>query len=202
AKEYWKRVEDCPFTLGSDCNMLCGDYFYGLDLPLLAMEVMNNGFSGVALWMLDDAMHTNWDSGKPEDVKIWGLWNILGEEIFNDPELEKVKTPYYTWSLMCRYFPQGCDILKTEAPDDKSFRICAATKNGRMTFSAVNLSKEDKFFEVNLPDCFKDAKMYLYQENNLKWDGETPAPVLEGIEGQRLTVTVPAESFVLITDMK
>ncbi|MCR5003662.1 MAG: hypothetical protein K5984_04760, partial [Bacteroidales bacterium] len=47
AKEYWKRVEDCPFTLGSDCNMLCGDYFYGLDLPLLAMEVMNNGFSGV-----------------------------------------------------------------------------------------------------------------------------------------------------------
>lgn len=70
-----RRVAGHPFTKGSDCNMLCYDYFYGLDMPLLAMEVMNNGLSGVAAWMLDDAMHSNGDSGRTEDVKIWGMWN-------------------------------------------------------------------------------------------------------------------------------
>ena len=70
--EYDRRVAGHPFTKGSDCNMLCYDYFYGLDMPLLAMEVMNNGLSGVAAWMLDDAMHSNGDSGRTEDVKILG----------------------------------------------------------------------------------------------------------------------------------
>lgn len=44
--EYDRRVAGHPFTEGSDCNMLCYDYFYGLDMPLLAIEVMNNGLSG------------------------------------------------------------------------------------------------------------------------------------------------------------
>ena len=201
SKEYWKRVRNCPFTKGSDCNMLCGDYFYGIDLSLLAMEVMNCGYSGLALWMLDDAMHSNGDSGKTEDVKIWGLWNILGEEVFNDPELEKVKIPYYTWSLMCRYFPQGCNILRTEGNGSGEWRTCAAEKNGKKTFAAVNYSKEDICLDLNLSDDFKEAKMYLYQENNLKWDGEFPAPVREGIRGRRCRVEVPADSFVLITEM-
>ena len=49
--EYNRRLEGHPFTKGSDCNMLCYDYFYGLDMPLLAMEVMNGGYSGMAVWM-------------------------------------------------------------------------------------------------------------------------------------------------------
>lgn len=105
--EYDRRVVGHPFTKGSDCNMLCYDYFYGLDMPLLAMEVMNNGLSGVAAWMLDDAMHSNGDSGRTEDVKIWGMWNILGEEVFGDASQEELRPWYYTWSLMCRCFPAG-----------------------------------------------------------------------------------------------
>lgn len=78
--------------------MLCYDYFYGLDMPLLAMEVMNGGYSGMAVWMLDDAMHSSGDSGKTEDVKIWGMWNILGEEVFNKPDEEQIRPWFYTWS--------------------------------------------------------------------------------------------------------
>lgn len=46
---------------------------------------MNGGYSGIAAWMLDDAMHSSGDSGKTEDIKLWGMWNILGEEVFDDP---------------------------------------------------------------------------------------------------------------------
>lgn len=96
--------------------MLCYDYFYGLDIPLLAMEVMNNGLSGVAAWMLDDAMHSNGDSGRTEDVKIWGMWNILGEEVFGDASQEELRPWYYTWSLMCRHFPAGVRRPRLRGP--------------------------------------------------------------------------------------
>lgn len=131
--EYDRRVVGHPFTEGSDCNMLCYDYFYGLDMPLLAREVMNNGLSGVAAWMLDDAMHSNGDSGRTEDVKIWGMWNILGEEVFGDASQEELRPWYYTWSLMCRHFPAGCDILACEVPQREG---CAWRQPARMRHTA------------------------------------------------------------------
>lgn len=73
------------------------------------MEVMNAGYSGLAMWMLDDAMHSNGDSGKPEDIKIWGMWNILGEEVFNSPKEEELRPSLYLvfdvslFSIRCRY---------------------------------------------------------------------------------------------------
>lgn len=202
AQEYRRRVEQCPFTRGSDCNMLCGDYFYGLDLPLLAMEVMNNGFSAVAVWMLDDAMHTNWDSGVPEDVKIWGFWNILGEEIFGDASLEEPKLPWYSWSLMCRYFPQGCDILRIAAGQGSDYRISAATKDGRTTVAIVNFGETDRRFKISLPVALVDGVKYIYGENGPERDADgLPAPVETGICGKKMALDVPAGSFVLISDM-
>ena len=135
--EYNRRVEGHPFTKGSDCNMLCYDYFYGLDMPLLAMEVMNGGYSGMAVWMLDDAMHSSGDSGRTEDVKIWGMWNILGEEVFNKPDEEQIRPWFYTWSLMCRYFPAGTDILHTAvALEDKDVYVVAGTYQGCLLYTS------------------------------------------------------------------
>ena len=130
--------------------MLCYDYFYGLDMPLLAMEVMNNGLSGVAAWMLDDAMHSNGDSGRTEDVKIWGMWNILGEEVFGDASQEELRPWYYTWSLMCRHFPAGCDVLACEVPQREGLRVAAARKDAAYSVAAVNFSETlpEAFFTV------------------------------------------------------
>lgn len=97
--EYNRRVVGHPYTKGSDCNMLVYDYFYGLDMPLLCMDVMNGGYSGMAVWMLDDAMHSNGDSGKTEDIKLWGMWNSLGKEVFGKPEEENIRPWYYTWAF-------------------------------------------------------------------------------------------------------
>ena len=42
-QEYTRRVQSHPCTKGSDCNMMVYDYFYGLDMALLCIEVMNSG---------------------------------------------------------------------------------------------------------------------------------------------------------------
>lgn len=203
-KEYNKRVEGHPYTKGSDCNMLVYDYFYGLDMPLLCMEVMNNGYSGLAAWMLDDAMHSDGDSGKIEDIKIWGMWNILGEEVFNAPQQEEIRPWYYTWSLMCRYFPTGTNILRTSTePQSKDVYTVAGKWNGKYVFAAVNIGSENKDMEINFPVASEDVALYRYEENNLKVNEYGhPIPVATALKvANKYRVELKAKSFVLLTNM-
>jgi len=202
-KEYLRRVEEHPFTKGSDANMLVYDYFYGLDMPLLSMEVMNNGYSGIAAWMLDDAMHSNGDSGKTEDIKLWGMWNILGEEVFNDPSQEVIRPWYYTWSLMCRYFPSGSTILKTEMKNDEGFFVAAAEKDGRYVFAAVNVSDCDRELSISFPSPLEDASLYRYEEEKRPADEEgLPLPIESDLSiPESYKTGISAKSFLLITNM-
>lgn len=201
-KEYRRRCEGHPYTKGSDCNMLVYDYFYGLDMPLLAMEAMNSGFSGLAVWMLDDSMHSNGDSGRTEDIKLWGMWNILGEEVFGDASQEEIRPWYYSWALMCRYFPSGCDVLKISLPETDGVRAVAACGDSGVTVAIVNTSDTDYCVSLSLPQPVKDAALYLYQEGNLRQnEAGHPLPVKEGLCGDRLKVELPAQTFVLMTEM-
>lgn len=198
---YRKRVEGHPFTKGSDCNMLVYDYFYGLDMPLLAIEAMNAGFSGLAVWMLDDAMHSNGDSGKAEDVKIWGMWNILGAEVFHDPAQEEVRPWYYSWSMMCRYFPHGCNILQTSEPID-GVRYVAAEKDGKLSFAAVNVKPEDLRLVLHLPKELENAGLYLYSQAALGDAQAMCKPIEEAVSGAEISLKLPANSFLVISEIQ
>lgn len=194
-----RRAAASPYTQGTDSQMLCGDFFYGLDLSVLAMDVMNGGVSGMAVWMLDDALHAGGDS--PRNLKVWGFWNILGEELFGDPSLEKPKPSFYGWALMSRFFPAGCDILRVEAPPMEGLRMAAAVLDGRHTLAVVNFSDTDRNLEVHLP--LSGAVRYEYVEGACPADADgMPVPVSTGIGGKRHEVAVPAQSLVLLTDMQ
>jgi len=196
-----RRAATDKLTRGSDSQMLCGEFFYGLDLPLLAMDVMDGGLSGMAVWMLDDSMHSNGDSGRPEDLKVWGFWNILGEEVFGDASLEEPKPAYYSWSLMCRYFPRGCDILGIDAPQVDGLRMVAAGKDGHRTFAVVNYSDQPRVLDVQMP--LSDGVRYEYAEGTCLTDENgLPKPASVGLEGSSHRLSVPAQSFVLISDFK
>ena len=193
-----RRAAASPYTQGTDSQMLCGDFFYGLDLSVLAMDVMNGGVSGMAVWMLDDALHAGGDS--PRNLKVWGFWNILGEELFGDPSLETPKPSFYGWALMSRFFPAGCDILRVEAPPAEGLRMAAAVLDGRHTLAVVNFSDTDRNLEVHLP--LSGAVRYEYVEGACPADADgMPVPVSTGIGGKRHEVAVPAQSLVLLTDM-
>lgn len=197
--EYDRRVEGHPFTKGSDCNMLVYDYFYALDMPLFLMEVMNNGFSGAAAWMLDDAMHSNGDSGKTEDIKIWGMWNILGSEVFNDPSQEEIRPWYYTWSMMCKYFPAGTDILEVAGNLPEGIHCTAGkTEHGNYSAAFVNLSDNDSNIRLALPDgAGKGYYLYTFRDsqNGPELEGPVPATVRNG----KVAVELPAQSFAIVT---
>lgn len=194
-----RRAAASPYTQGTDSQMLCGDFFYGLDLSVLAMDVMNGGVSGMAVWMLDDALHAGGDS--PRNLKVWGFWNILGEELFGDPSLETPKPSFYGWALMSRFFPAGCDILRVEASPAEGLRMAAAVLDGRHTLAVVNFSDTDRNLEVHLP--LSGAVRYEYVEGACPADADgMPVPVSTGIGGKRHEVAVPAQSLVLLTDMQ
>ena len=202
-KEYNRRVEGHPFTKGTDSNMLVYDYFYGLDMPLLCMEVMNGGYSGIAAWMLDDAMHSSGDSGKTEDIKLWGMWNILGEEVFDDPSQEEIRPWYYTWSLMCRYFPTGSNILKTTLDRTKGVYAAAGEYQGKYVFAAVNIGDEDRSLDISLPAALENVSLYVYEEGNRQTNNEGhPVPVQTGltVDGTYQTI-LKAQSFILLTNI-
>jgi hypothetical protein len=203
-REYDRRAMSHPFTNGSDANMFVYDYFYGLDMSLLCMEVMNSGYSGIAAWMLDDAMHSNGDSGKPKDIKLWGMWNVLGAEIFNDPAEEEIRPWFYTWSLMCRYFPAGATILKTNIDHTQGIFAAAAEYRGQYTIALVNTSDLDKRIKLTMPSIMGKASLYVYEENHRPTNvyGH-PVPVIPDMSIHKAYRTVlKAQSFQLITNME
>lgn len=204
AAEYQKRCVNHPFTKGSDCNMLVYDYFYGLDMPLLCMSAMNVGYSGMAVWMMDDAMHSNGDSGKIEDVKLWGFWNTLGEDVFNDASQEEIRPWFFSFSLMSRYFPGNCKIMEVVLPELEGVYASAnIASDGSKTVSLVNFSDND--YTISLKDFdMSNAKEYDYIENKLKVDKNgLPLPTREGVELKKSeTISLPKQSFKLITNNK
>lgn len=186
AQEYWKRVEGHPFTKGSDCNMLVYDEFYALDMPLLLMSVMNAGFSGAAAWMLDDAMHSNGDSGRTEDIKLWGMWNILGGTVFGDASQEEIRPWYYTWSLMCRHFPAGSRIMKLEgALPAQVAGVAAILPDGSCSVALVNWGSGEHVVKLSLP---VEAEGYSLQ---------TFRTALEKQAVSGTTFILPAQSFAI-----
>ncbi len=199
--EQRRRLEGHPFTKGSDCNMLVYDFFYGLDMPLLCIDIMNAGLSGMAIWMLDDAMHSNGDSGNTKDIKIWGMWNILGKEVFDSEKEEEIRPWYYSWSLMCRYFPAGADILKVNNSDSSGIRVAACIKDGKLTVAIVNVTDTDIKVKLRLPCPIENARVYNYQENEMKKDDDgVPLPVVSGVKiAERHNLEIKAKSFLLIS---
>ncbi len=202
-QEYNRRVKEHPFTKGTDSNMLVYDYFYGLDMALLCMEVMNAGYAGIAAWMLDDAMHSSGDSGKTEDIKLWGMWNILGKEVFNDASQEEIRPWYYTWALMCRYFPKGTSILKSMYNQAHGICMTAGEYEGTHTVAVVNFGDTDKELNISLPFDFQHASKYLYEEDNMKINEHGhPLPCESELSiGGQYHTTLKARSFMLLTNM-
>lgn len=202
--EHTKRATGHPFTKGSDCNMLVYDYFYGLDMPLLCMEMMNNNLSGMAVWMLDDAMHSSGDAGDTSNIKLWGMWNILGNEVFGKPAEEDMRPWYYTWSLMCRCFPRETNILKTEYTDTLGLKAVVGELQNQLTIAMVNTSSNDQTINIALPRPVNNAQLYIYQEDNMPKNSEGfPVPSVTSINAQEsYLVTLKAQSFLLLTEIK
>ncbi len=161
-----QRIEDDPHS-GVDSNMRVYDFDYGVDMVDAAIQCMNYGVDGLIVWDLDDAMHTSGDTGDTTALKRWGFWNILGTEITNNPADEQIRPWFYPWSWICRYFPKGATIVKSDTMGIEGIRMVAARINDDITLAFVNNSDAPGEIRVKIPNLPGELefKMLRYEQS-------------------------------------
>lgn len=205
-EENTRRIEADPYA-SEDSNMFIYDYFYGVDMADAVIQSMNLGFDGVIAWGLDDAMHTNGDTGDKTALKRWGFWNILGEELLNDPDDEQIRPWFYTWSLMTRYFPPGTKILKVSDSGKEGLRVVTGQNEEDYTFAIVNNSDSASNIKLEMDrKTILSLKKYLYSDE-VRPVNEDGFPVskeqlLDVNMEEGLSIKMPANSFQLFTTLK
>ncbi len=194
-----------PYAGEDDSNMFVYDFFYGIDVTDALIQSFNVGIDGVIVWDLDDAMHTVGDRGEKSKLKRWGMWNILGTEICNNPDDENIRPWFYPWSLMTRYFPEGTSIIKTDETHAEGLRIVTGLKDNNVSIAIVNNSASDQKIEYAIegPERRMTFKKYIYTDTLRPVDSNNfPVPVEEAISffvTIPKKIDVPANSFILLT---
>jgi len=196
------RVKQDKFS-SEDSQMAVYDFSYGIDMANILIQAMNAGYSSAIAWSLDDAMHTKDDSGDKHQLKRWGCWNILGTELCNNPADENIRPWFYPWSLMCRYFPLGINIVASVPSETDGVRIVSGFGKGGITIALVNLSDNERDIRINIPakGYKQNFRQYIYSEKLRPVDNDgfpVPARKVSAYSG-KLEVHIPANGFILLT---
>ena len=195
-----RRIAAKPHASRTDSQMYVYDYMYGTDMADALFQTVNEGYSGCVAWMLDDAMHYNESKDK---LKIWGFWNILGDEIFG-PEEEEVRPWFYAWSLLCRFFPAGSDCLKVNV--EGNVKAASAVRGGKMTIAVVNVSGEKVSVSIDPGKDIRNATEYVYGQGLFKVKDDCEMlPASTGIDlkaGKCVRMEMEPESLVVISEME
>ena len=244
-----------------DSQLNARKYDYGVDIFDYGVQAIRAGLKFGSVWGFEDSMHVQHNdivnnfkdqygpaatteegrdyvvhtpTGDPSidnDIKIWGFWNELGEEMAAQnaehnvtgrantvkASDENLKPWYYTWSMLCRYFPSGTKILETTDSYVDQLRVTSgiipvADDKGDIRIAVVNNSSSQKTLEVNMPNAASkvDLNQYFYYDGEI--DGKT-RPVNEKgqllqydtIENANLkdgvNVTLPAKSCMILTSL-
>lgn len=166
-------------------------YQYGVEMADFAMQIARAGFSGGAAWDLDDAMHN----------KVWGMWNIVDE-----PE---PRPWFYAWALLSRYLPPGATLYSPTSPDPQ-LRVVAAevhhpdhANQTGMSVAMVNRGDAPANVELTLPYLTGSNPLsgYVYSEELRPSDLSLPKTRRLEQSGQNVSVQVPANGLLLITNL-
>jgi len=201
-KENIRRANAKKYATPLDCQMFVYDYSYGIDMADALFQTINAGFSGSIVWMLDDAMYS---LGGKEQLKIWGFWNILGEEYFGAEE-ENIRPWFYAWSLLTKYIPAGSKVFKVETTGDQNIKAIAVEKDGNYMFALVNIGETEKTVKLESKTLQKlhNMKKYIYAEGTLNLKGDLELiPNEEGLHfslKKGVQEKMPAQSLIVFTN--
>lgn len=169
-------------------------YEYALGFWDYGIQLARSGMASGLAWALDGL----------EQNKNAGMWNNAGT--YGGMTL---RPWYYTWQLMCRYFPRGAQILKmSELEGRKDIRILGA-RIGTDDYSFVVVNRrmdaqsqtQSITFQV---ECDKPVYIYRFNRNNcgdgaaLSLPYEVAATTLSG----GITIEVPLEEGVFVTTLE
>lgn len=169
-------------------------YEYALGFWDYGIQLARSGMASGLAWALDGL----------EQNKNAGMWNNAGT--YGGMTL---RPWYYTWQLMCRYFPRGAKILKmSELEGRKDIRILGA-RIGSDDYSFVVVNRRMDANSQTQSVTFRienDKPVYIYRFNrNNCGDGASLSLPYE-IAAQNLsngtTIEVPLEEGVFITTLE
>lgn len=193
----------CDRFASEDSQMAVYDFSYGIDMANVLMQAMNAGYGSAIAWSLDDAMHTNGDTGDKHQLKRWGFWNSLGTELCNDPADEDIRPWFYTWSLMCRYFPQGINIVTSVLSETDGVRVVSGYRKDGVTVALINLSDKERDIRIKFSSkgFRQNFRQYVYSDTLRPVDSNGfPVPVTRiSTNSGKLGVSLPANSLILLT---
>jgi hypothetical protein len=182
-------------------------FAYGVLMADYVAQVARAGWMGACAWDLDDAMHTA--AGHPavpneNTLKVWGFWNSQGSAM-GQPEDEKLRPWFYTWSLMSRLFPRGTRVLGVRQPEFPHLRVVAGTApEGRsLSVMLVNDGDEARALTLSVPGAGrKTLVIYHYFDTDRPHDANGfPVPketILDADLERGLKVTMPSSGVVFI----
>lgn len=200
--ENLRRAAAHPNASLEDSQMFVYDYMYGTDMADALFQTIQAGYSGCIAWMLDDAMHAK---EAPDKLKIWGFWNIFGDEIFGSAE-ERVRPWYYAWSLLCRTLRPGSDFCAVSVQGAAGIKAVAAVKAGRRTVAVVNVSREPRRVRIECPlwGRLERVLRYRYGEGLMRTEGDHVLLPDEADLAIDLSAgaeyEMPGESMILLTE--
>jgi len=177
-----KNAKNKPFIVGEAglnnfANHPMGNekidtFYYGVFMADYAVQAVNAGSSAVFNWMLDDNSHLNF---------YWGLWKDKKNGL-------KLRSYFYVWSLLTKYFPQKSVVYDLGKVSD-DVRVLAVSnteprgdkiplKKGGMgvvtkdwSFCLVNRGVQPVKIELKIPNEGKRKfKTYNYSEKTIKVD--------------------------------
>lgn len=171
-------------------------YEYALGFWDYGIQLARSGMSSGLAWGLDGF----------EQNKNAGMWNNAGT--YGGMTL---RPWYYTWQLMCRYFPGNAKILKmTEPSNRKDLRILGARiNNDDYTFVIVNrrIDEQSKTQNVTIKINSGAKTFYVYNFNRNEcgngMDLSIPYTVKEvnNLQQDGIELEIGLESGVLVTTL-
>lgn len=193
-------------TMG-DSQPYVKEYCYGVIMADIASQVINGGLNALAIWDLDDAMHNQGNGFPKEDIrslKMWGFFNSVAGRVFGKPEEQNLRPHFFTWSLMCRFFRPGSEVLKMDIDNDTTgFRsVAMIDHDGKLTIMLVNHSNSQKqccILLKNLP-VQSTLMRYIYRESERKMNDDSyPMPEKSiSIENDQIMISLPEMSVVFL----
>jgi hypothetical protein len=204
-KEEHERRRLADGHTSGDCNMFVYDSFYGIDMASAAIQSLLAGVDGLIAWDLDDAMHTEGDTGDKNKLKRWGFWNILGTELHGNPSDEDIRPWYYAWSWLCRFMPQNTKLYEVEQPAGKGCQVLFARSGNDYSIYLVNTSGKDEKFRLKMPgnsESRLDMNILTYNERYK--NSKLPYSVRKekGVNLQKgFAVDLPAQTLTVLTTM-
>ena len=169
-------------------------YEYALGFIDYGIQLARSGIASGLAWALDGL----------EWGKNAGMWNNSGAH-----GGMTLRPWYYTWQLMCRYFPRNAKILKmSELEDSNDLRIVGARiGNNDYSFAIVNRQignrSQTQSITLVVPQT-KPYYIYYYNPQNMG-DGHSLSIRYETIEPAKspngITLNIPVETGAILTTL-